>query len=163
MSGRAFSRAVTRRTVRSGLPLPLSPPSVGSFCRGSETVTSARGVSEFYAHVWGTSWYEDLDGQRLHQVVNNEIAIEKRIKSNRRFHIDITLIRSFASIINGYYASGVPLELVKGPLEALSVDQVRDLLSSPIFRGLSVDLSNVREKYFYVSSSIFSITSILVK
>eukprot|EP01042_Synura_sphagnicola_P003437 gene3437-4265_t len=94
-----------------------------------------------FTRIWGTSWYEDLDGQRLHQVVNNEIAMEDRIKCNGLFRVDITLIRSFTSIINGYYASGVPVEFVKGTLQALSVDQVRDLLSSPIFRGLSVDLS----------------------
>eukprot|EP01042_Synura_sphagnicola_P001390 gene1390-1583_t len=109
-----FRRFLERlRDVQSGRA-SLSPCRLPLLSLSEEEVKRFLSDDEFqrFSRVWGTEWYFDLDGRRLHEAVNDDVAMGKMVDSIRRCPLDSTLIKAFAIVINGYYASGVPVERV---------------------------------------------------
>eukprot|EP01042_Synura_sphagnicola_P008525 gene8525-10935_t len=86
---------------------------------------------------WRPEWFDGMDGDVLANIDKESMV--------SRIWKDETLGSAYAvklvTLLHELRCEGVSKATVKGKLEALSVDEVRNLLNSPIFRGLSVDLS----------------------
>eukprot|EP01042_Synura_sphagnicola_P001414 gene1414-1610_t len=88
-----------------------------------------------FHEAWRPLWFRGINGKLLANIVNesmvDEIWRDKMLRS--------IYSTELVSILHDLRSEGVSEELVKGPLEVLSLEQVRALLSGPIFRNLEVD------------------------
>eukprot|EP01042_Synura_sphagnicola_P000504 gene504-537_t len=89
-----------------------------------------------FQEAWRPHWFCGMDGDVLANITNESMVNGIWIST-----LGSAYAVKLLSLLHQLRSEGVSELLVKGPLETLTVDRVRELLLSPIFRGLTMDLS----------------------